>query len=998
MKTDEYRYWAFVSYSHQDKKWGEWLLKTIETFSVPDDLVGRDGDFGEVPANLFPLFRDRDELPVAADLGEKIEEALTHSRFLIVVCSPASAKSQWVNREISTFKALGRSRRVLSVIVDGEPGISDDSERADQECFPPALRYVVDSNGELTDEPAEPLAADARGGRSANRDASLKIIAGMLGVSFDALKRRDDARKIRRQRVAIASLLALTTVVSGLAYYANDRRVVANDQTVIAQSRQLASKAQFLVGTDPAALMAGVLLAIQSIRRHRTFEADALLREGVRLLPTPVQHFEHAGIVSPLAVSVAQNYVAAALLDGTSRVWDVRDFREIAVFEMSSRLTRIAVSKDGQHLVTGDREGIVQVWDTSTQSEVYSTECDGEVTSLVFNSGSNLLAIACENAPVFVVGADDWSVHAEMADPGRRGEPIGLAFGFDRLAAVTSNGSLQVWDLTSGEELKHIPGDFPGAMCCNAVIAFSGRYLAGKLIPTGNLLQVWDTQTWELETTIRHDADIQAISFSMFNDYFATGDTDGKIHVWDPYRWQLVSSMEHGAEIIHLEFDRQREQLVSASSDKTARVWDVQTGEELVRVIHRGPVAYAGFVQASRRLASFADDGRLSIWETPGTDFDWRTQGGQALDICVHASGQEITVAFPGYAYRLALVDKSYTDRILSYLQANDATVSRDCRFAAYVDRNRRGQEILRVYDLEEREEAWTLEPQSIESLAFSPDSRYLAVAYWNHREEVFDVASGAAVKSWSTDRFDNARVEFARSGDLLASIYDSSITFRAAEKFDIVHEIDLSTRIFDFAAEPAGGLVAAGTLNGVILIDTGTFEQTTLSIRDPDHQSRSDLVKVIAFSTDNGLLAAAGRSLRVWNTRSKRLELTIEGITNIEFLAFNARGDKLIAVERSRPAPGIEMYVTHVWEIESGEELVRINSDRTLGAAALSLDDNILINGAVHPFSVETLVNEACARIAWDFDAEEWAGLALGMEQTPSCPRAGSPPTENPR
>jgi hypothetical protein len=114
---------------------------------------------------------------------------------------------------------------------------------------------------------------------------------------------------------------------------------------------------------------------------------------------------------------------------------------------------------------------------------------------------------------------------------------------------------------------------------------------------------------------------------------------------------------------------------------------------------------------------------------------------------------------------------------------------------------------------------------------------------------------------------------------------------------------------------------------------------------------------------------------------------LTIEGVSKIEFLAFNAQGDKLIAVERSEPAPGVEIYVTHVWEVESGEELVRINSEKTVGAAALSNDDSILINGAVHPFAVETLVNDACARIAWDFDVEEWADLALGMEQTPSCP-----------
>jgi WD40 repeat protein len=254
--------------------------------------------------------------------------------------------------------------------------------------------------------------------------------------------------------------------------------------------------------------------------------------------------------------------------------------------------------------------------------------------------------------------------------------------------------------------------------------------------------------------------------------------------------------MEHSAEIIHLRYDRQNKQLISASSDKTARVWDLKTGEELVRVNHRGPVAYAGLVQASRRLASFADDGRLSIWETPGTDFDWRTRGGQALDICVDDNGQEITVAFPGYAYRLALADKSYTDRTPGYLQANDAAVSKDCRFAAYVDRNQRSAEFLRVFDLDAREEVWSLEPHSIENLTFSDDSRYLAVAHEDRSEAVYEVASGTAVKSWNKDQFDDVRVEFAQSGELLASIYNGSVTFRTTENFDIMRKLS-THRVF---------------------------------------------------------------------------------------------------------------------------------------------------------------------------------------------------------
>jgi hypothetical protein len=42
MKSNQLKYYAFISYSHQDKKWGDWLHKAIETYRVPKRLVGQE--------------------------------------------------------------------------------------------------------------------------------------------------------------------------------------------------------------------------------------------------------------------------------------------------------------------------------------------------------------------------------------------------------------------------------------------------------------------------------------------------------------------------------------------------------------------------------------------------------------------------------------------------------------------------------------------------------------------------------------------------------------------------------------------------------------------------------------------------------------------------------------------------------------------------------------------------------------------------------------------
>ena len=122
------KYWAFLSYSHADRKWADWLHKGLETYRIPRHLIGKDSRDGRIPARVFPIFRDREELPVSSDLGSNIREALRESRYLIVICSRRSAQSRWVGEEIKMYKALGREDRLLALIVEGEPNASDQAQ------------------------------------------------------------------------------------------------------------------------------------------------------------------------------------------------------------------------------------------------------------------------------------------------------------------------------------------------------------------------------------------------------------------------------------------------------------------------------------------------------------------------------------------------------------------------------------------------------------------------------------------------------------------------------------------------------------------------------------------------------------------------------------------------------------------------------------------------------------------------------------------------------
>ena len=150
----------------------KWLQRSLERYRVPRRLQRELAAGRSLPARLYPVFRDRDELASSSDLDAAIQAALDDSDALIVICSPAAAASQWVNAEIRRFRASGRQHRIFTFIVAGG------TKAAATDCaFPPALLIAEDGT-----RLPEPLAADPAEHADGRRGALLKIAAGLLDV------------------------------------------------------------------------------------------------------------------------------------------------------------------------------------------------------------------------------------------------------------------------------------------------------------------------------------------------------------------------------------------------------------------------------------------------------------------------------------------------------------------------------------------------------------------------------------------------------------------------------------------------------------------------------------------------------------------------------------------------------------------------------------------------------------------------------------------------
>jgi hypothetical protein len=242
----EIKYRAFISYSHTDARWAKWLHSSVEGFRVDKDLVGAATAMGPAPKSLRPIFRDRDEFTAGHTLTGQTRAAIDSSAALIVLCSPAGAKSYYVNEEIRLFKSQHPERPVIPVIVDGKPG-----DRK-TECFPPALRFKVGTNGLISTELDEVVAADVREEADGRDLALAKVVARLLGLGTDDVFRR--AERARRRSVRIRN--GTITVLAILLVAVMSSAAFAWYQSIVAQREQglkLISATYELLYRDPSA-------------------------------------------------------------------------------------------------------------------------------------------------------------------------------------------------------------------------------------------------------------------------------------------------------------------------------------------------------------------------------------------------------------------------------------------------------------------------------------------------------------------------------------------------------------------------------------------------------------------------------------------------------------------------------------------------------------------------------------------------------------------------
>lgn len=185
----KYKYFAFISYSSKDYKWGKRVQHKLEHYRMPATLCSEYG-WKRKPINPV-FFAPTDILP--GPLTEELKARLNDSKHLIVICSPNSAQSDWVGQEIEYFyKGLGR-KDIHFFIVEGTPHTGDKTT----ECF----NSVVETLGMPEILGANIHERISRWSWINKERAYVQLITKLLCVEFDSIWKR-------HRRMLIEKLLA----------------------------------------------------------------------------------------------------------------------------------------------------------------------------------------------------------------------------------------------------------------------------------------------------------------------------------------------------------------------------------------------------------------------------------------------------------------------------------------------------------------------------------------------------------------------------------------------------------------------------------------------------------------------------------------------------------------------------------------------------------------------------------------------------------------------
>ena len=804
----------------------------------------------------------------------------------------------------------------------------------------------------------------------------------------------------------------------------------AEQRRQLALARQLAVQSDYFVDQDAEdGAILGTLLAVESLRRRPSRQAEQALRRGLSRLPRPTTVLPHeAKVFSTVFSPDGRRLVTRS--GPIVQIWDVERDEIINHLTHTSAVSDMTFSPDGYWLATASMTHIVQVWDVSTGREVGRLRHNTPIWNVTFSPDGHWL-ITRNAEVVYAWQLSDNTVGQFILSRSERrssavAQSVARALTVQRLnraepppetrQAIIGPGSVQmrpgslildmavspnnqwlvtvggdqgavIWEMATGREVARLPH--------NAVVRAVAFNHNGLFFATGSAdgtVHLWSVPAIiqasrieettpsqvEAETSITHPAGVNMIAFSPDGRWLATGAVDHIVRTWLVVRGpnRKIDRVKPGAEMSHadrlqaLAFSPDSRWLATASANRTAQVWWVATGQKITQMVHGAKVNDVTFSPDGRWLATASFDHSAQLWE--------------------------VTIGF-----ELSQMDHNYWVDGVIFSPNGRWIATRSARIVKIWEANTGREGVQLTHD------------KPVNTIAFSVDGRWLATAS-NHQVNLWETESGREI------------LQIEHGGLVRTLAFGLSGTGVAKKELLVVAGIDKVARLWDIAeGKLVAKLVHEDWVNAVALSPDGQWVATASNDntarvwdattgREVARLVHEKVVNDVIFSPDSEWVATASgdSTARLWTTASQQEVARLSHQASVSGVKFSpdgqwlathsttmvrswrvSNGQAVAEMVHDRAVAGVIFSPdsrtlataggdrqARIWDVETGTVLAQLEHDYWVNDVAFSPDGRWLATASADHLArvwfldPNDLLTEACLRLPRNLSQTEWA------------------------
>ncbi len=582
----------------------------------------------------------------------------------------------------------------------------------------------------------------------------------------------------------------------------------------------------------------------------------------------------------------------------------------------------MALSPDGQRMLTGGESGSLKLWDLRQERVLYEIKFNGSVRQLAFSP----------DGARFLAGGDDQQATVFETETGQRtGVAIRHEGGVNAVAFSPDGKKV----LTGGFDRKALLSDaFTGKLLLELpqshwvrAVAFSPN---GRAVATAGLdrkVSLWDVESGGKQFELQNPDVIYCVSFSPDGHQLLAGNESGTVLLWDlETRREARIFHGHTGAVKSARFSPDGRQVITGSEDGTCKVWDTASARELSTFKgHGSGVLSAWFSPDAKTIWTASNDGTVKRWR-PDNGVEASESGHSRIVLRGHTD--EIKdVAWAPDGRRVVTSSLDNTVRVWDGESGRQLLIlTNDASWATALF-SPDGRHLLtgtmegtmRLREADSGRELLVLTDHS--TPFFSPDGKKIIAGRPKGGVQIFDIQSGRdTIKLPERGVF-----RFSPDGNYIAGDVGTNIWICESKNGRLVHTLSGHKALiegFEYSRDGRRMITAS--------VDRTARVWDTENGRELFDLRHSDWVWHGTFSPDGKRILTTGEdtTAKLWDAETHREILTLRGHT-----APVVRG--YFSPDGRKIATGGKDHTVRIWEMAAPDEMTRWRKEREEAAKA---------------------------------------------------------------